>query len=384
MPRDYWNTLRQVLKVGKRKKSLTLAAGEYDCGPVRGSYDHRGAVDALGHLTMDLALSTTTLTVDVWLKPLANLVSPTDFFRMENSTANLIRIGYSLAIYVDGFYLQIIDSGGTRTVKLPLLWNSWNRYTVAFSSTLGFAYIYINGVLYASTVVAAFGNANFDMFIGNSHAVSHYVGYVGEIALYSAYKNDLAVSQLGSFKANIGAYGTGLVAYWPLREDYTPLVGAYTLTQGTNTFSTTEYPPIKFGASFVAAQYDVDLGKTVSLKFPNTPPTGTTGELIVRWTDADDVVQRRKLWRVTGVDVEAEDYKGEPILAPFVLELWNIDGQETAEIPEDMILYVSDTTNPTTSSDTTSQSAATVTADSTLAAPFPITFPLTFNTQQTY
>jgi hypothetical protein len=96
---------------------------------------------------------------------------------------------------------------------------------------------------------------------------------------------------------------------------------------------------------------------------------------------------RAYLWRHDDVFIsQVQDYKGERLPATFTLECWNVDGNETIDLDEDVILELSKKTLPQSSIDRTAINSN-LTINTLLACPFTngyATFPLTFNTQQTY
>jgi hypothetical protein len=146
------------------------------------------------------------------------------------------------------------------------------------------------------------------------------------------------------------------------------------------------YPPLRYGASFVIAEYSVVLDQKCSIKFPivaNDPDHS----LVIRYTDNNGNTQRRYFYKPAGVDYDSliTAYTGERLSEEFTLEFWNIDGNDTTSLTEDLVIYLSLTSAPSTAVDRTTESAYTPTANNALAQNFPLTpFPLTFNSTQTY
>jgi hypothetical protein len=146
------------------------------------------------------------------------------------------------------------------------------------------------------------------------------------------------------------------------------------------------YPPLRYGASFVVAEYSVVLDQKCSIKFPIVADD-PDHSLVVRYTDNNGNIQRRYFYKPTGVDYDSSitQYAGERLSEEFVLEFWNIDGNDTTSLNEDLVIYLSLTSVPSTAVDRTAESAYTPTADNAIAQNFPLTpFPLTFNSTQTY
>lgn len=390
MARDFWQTVRKAVRIDKIKKSLTIPAGTYNCGFTRASLYQVGTVSP-AKLASNITLSNTQVTIDFWAKLIPSTVSPCDIFALvSSSAAGDIR----MAVTGSTTIMTIITSLNTYTFTVnEVFYHEWHRFTVTFSVTDNELRLYVDAELKgAVTTTGNLVDNDFSFVFGSAAILGQSIGYYNELALYATRKIQEAIRQTSSFKANIGAYGTNLQGYWKLNNlsatVCAPSVGAIDINaqSGFHALSTEEYAPIKFGASFVAVQYPVTLGYKASLQFPKKAPDDITGMFVVRWTDDDGVVQRRKLWDMDGVDIGPAPaaYNGEPLSSPFYLEFWNIDGNATAVIPSDIVLRVSKCSKPTTSYDTTAVSAGTVTADSTLAEPFSLTLPATFASQQTY
>ncbi len=389
MPRDYWMTKRLAVRIDKIKKSLTIPAATYNCGPTNQSLYIPSTTAALYTGGTPFAIgSFAEVSIDFWLS------------QFDNPTSNnyvicqlISSIGpRTIKLLNNGGFLrlEVAASGGSGAVNTTrtLPFHAWTRYTITFSEAAGIAKLYIDGELLVSLAIA--GNLSIDDFIlafGDSPSQSFVIGNIQDVALYSKALTQEQVYQTVHHRGNVGTYGTGLAAYWKLRTNFTDFFGNspdLITADPLAFFDPLTFAPIKFGASFVAAQADISLGVKSSLQFPKTPPDGTTGMFIVRWVDDDGETQRRRLWDMDGVDVEDAVYGGEAVAEDYTLEFWNIDGEDTAVIPEDIEFRSSITTDPTTSFDVTPVAADTVTMDSTLAAAFPMTFPIVFNTQQTY
>lgn len=388
MARDFWMTKRLAVRVDKIKKSITIPAATYNCGPTNASLYVPSTTVALytGGTPFSVG-SINALSIDFRLNQFDNpSVNNYIIVQLLSSSGNFIKLLNNGGV----LRLEVQASGGavTSNTTRTLPFHSWARYTITFSSTDNRCKLYVNNELILSLVTT--GNMGADDYIlafGDAPNQSYVIGHIQDVALYSRALDQESIYNTETHRGNVGVYGSGLTAYWKLRSNFADSLGNAPDLETTDplaSFTTDEYAPIKFGASFVVAQAEFSLGTKCSLRFPNTPPEGTTGLFIVRWTDEDGEVQRRKLWSLDGVDVDADDYRGEAVTDDFVLELWNVDGNDTVILPEDIVFRISKTTNPTTSYDTTAQAAAEVTVNSELAAPFPLVFPIVFDTQQTY
>ena len=393
MSRDLWLTKRPAVHIDRIKKSLTIDSGSYNCGPTNASViigNTTSPIRISGAGTQPLILSATTVTVDFWYYAIPTIAAASwSIFELEELFGN----GIKLTTTSGTLTVTITTTSAAYTITYPAQWYEWKRYTIAVDTANNLGRFYIDGVLVGSVAVAAgtFNTNAFDMWFGDSLFLGYANGNLQDVALYNVYKDATAVAATNTHRGTVGTYSNGLTYYWKLRGTQLPTVGAIDLAGtggiGNIEYSTERFAPILYGASFVAAQYSITLGYRASLMFPNTPSDECNGMLVVRWIDPDDTVQRRRLWDMSGVDINPMPalYNGEALGTTFVLEWWNIDGEDTIEVPEDIELRISKTTNPTTGYDTTAISAATIAVDTTLAQEFPLTpFPLTFNSQQTY
>lgn len=388
MARDTWQLLRKVIRIGKIRKTITIPAASYNCGPTRGCLSHIQGTSSLRPTSASIAGSTSTVTLDFWAKQFPSTQASWYLLRYigVNNTRE-ISIQFTSASVI----VTAITSASTYTITIAKsFFSSWHRLTVTFSSSTNLLAFYVDGVLQGS--IATTGNLNdtaFTFYFGDTTFLSYAAGNVAELAIYSVAKDAESILQTSSYRGNVGTYGSSLAFYWKLNTSFSPTVGAETLQANASltVFDSTDYPPILFGASFIVAQTDITLGKATSLIFPKAAPSGLTGQFCVSWTDRNGDFQRRKLWTTDGADIDPQlvAYAGERLESPFRLELWNIDGEATCVIPSDVVFQISDCTNPQTSIDQTQIAAVTPTVDSTLAQAFPLTpFPLTFNTQQIY
>ena len=388
MARDLWLTRREVGVVDKLKQSLTIGANTFQCGPINGSYSLIKTTVPLQTIVKPITLSATAFTVDFWgyTTPPGESAGVRLFLKVYRISGS--PYGVRMSVDTTRFYVEVTTTTATYTIDFGSKHYQWTRYTVAIDTAANKADIYFNGELQGTLNVAA-GNfsaaTNFAVYSSDDPFNSDNIGYLQDLALFNVYKNNNAVKVLGKHKGASGYYSNGLTNYWKLRINKVDSIDANNF-DGLDSFSTTQYAPIKFGASFVVAQYEVTLTDKVSFQFPVVKPAGTTGILVVRWTDDDGVVQRRRFWELDGVEIYPipEIYNGEPVSESFVLEWWNIDGETYLTVPEDFKLYVSKTTSPTTTTDTNDVAITTLTVRTLLAQNYSLTFPLTFPSQQTF
>jgi len=342
--------------------------------------------------------SSTNITLEFYgkLYPNANVATHTIAYLTNTSGG-----GYGIlfeSISSQSMKVSFITSAGTYTITKSGYYAAWHRFTFVFSSANSLGYFYVDGVLLGT--VATSGNlasaANFTLAFGDSPSLTYVTGFLDEIKIYSDdLTQDQVIKSAGYRNANL-AYDIDnvLVHYWKcnsiVSNEIVAAKGGTNLTTSSSsqTISTTEYPTIKYGASFICGRFVITFPARCSLVYPIAKPYSDVNfEPILSWTDDDGVFHRRKLWTVEGVDYTpaVDTYAGEILPVNTTLEIWNIDGESTADLTEDLVLETTLTTLPTTSTDITAIEITDPTSDSTLAQAFPLTpFPLTFNTQQTY
>lgn len=386
MSRDTWQLRRPAIQTTKIRKSLILPAASYTCfedkGSVRLNIGPPGPLTPLQATPAEMELdSALTLECWVYVEVFSNriLLGVSSQYELRTTSAGNLR----LTLY----------KGGAQTVISALVIPSfqWVHIAATWDGTTG--KLFINGVQDANTLSLtpslATGVGNPVLFGDGS-----WTGYGAEARIWSValtvdemnFRRDRPISD--------GSTGldTGLVSYWKCNEGSGTTISNKTTTDldftvtPLNSLVITEFPPLIYGASFIAEEATITLGKSVSLIFPKTIPSGCTGMLCVSHTNDDGVEERFNLWNLTGVDIAPAPtfYTGQKLNSPFKFEWWNIDGELTVEVPNALIISISDTTNPTSSIDATQISAATVTINTELAANFPLVFPLSFDTQQTY
>jgi hypothetical protein len=391
MARDTWQTLRRAIRIGKKRKTLTIPAASYNC------FENKGSLKNISGSTTDITVSspnaifnlTAALTIECWLKP-------------DNVPGGPVA---TILGYDSQYFFQYLNTGKLRATfakggaqvfnsSLSLGFGAWNHICLTWDGTT--VYLFVNGVRDSTTLaLAASLDAVGASLQGLGGGFSSMTG--AELKVWNRALTYDEVIEKYNKPRSFGVTGidSGLVGYWKFNEGSGASVAnkvvaypsSFAIAGSSHTWNTTDYPPLIYGASFVIAQTDITLSKSVSLIFPKKAPSGLTGQFCVTWTDDNGVYQRRKLWTTVGADINPTlvAYSGEKLNSPFRLELWNIDGNQTVVIPTSLVFEVSDCSNPTSSVDVAQDAAATVVVDTTLAQTFPLTpFPLTFNTQQTY
>ena len=148
----------------------------------------------------------------------------------------------------------------------------------------------------------------------------------------------------------------------------------------------TDGAPLIYGASVLAAIFEVTAGQNISLKYPIRKPTNANFMLCVSYVDDDtDTTVRYKLWEQEGVDIAPAPvrYRGQVLPSVFKFEVWGVDGAEEAELESDLEIFFSKCSLPLNQRDTTNQQLVVdPTIDNSLAASWGSAFPITFNTAQ--
>jgi len=397
---NFWGKFRPVIETKKLRKTITLEDFTARCGATNGSFRIIGlSPKAVHNPVISTPALSTAATLEGWI-------------RLEGTTASGTKI-----------YLASVESGSTKQklqlyvdennkVVFKILDVSSNTYTVTSVATVPIGqwtfisgtydgtdmFIYINGV--QDTNVETVG-AN--IYSGVTAVKLSYLAIsngtipfnIADVRIWSTARTSQQI--LATMYHRRGSSDSGLEYYYPLNVDAaTEAINGETITftppsqspPFTPHLDATIYPPLNYGASFIAAQYNVTLPYKSAIQFPVMFPSDIDFMLVVRWTDEDNVIQRRRLNDMEGVDIAPfpEKYTGETLPLTYVFECWNVDGASSITLSTDLVIYTSLTSQPTSDTDHVNVVAVTnPTIDTTLGEPFPVTsFPLEFDTQQSY
>lgn len=396
MSRDLWLTRRAAVQTTKIPQSLTVPAGEYDCGETQASLYFNGSYDSFS--VDNVTLPRNVITIEAWVNCLG-LTTNIDYpiFCVYEAASSPYNPIYALVIRNNKLVFRYTKAAsvGTITSLSNILIGNWSHVAVVWDGTN--VKLYINGVLDSTTALAASVDAGTDNYTVGYYRYGGnlvFLGYINELRVWSVARTfdqllgAMFAPRIVTLEPDLEIYFKcrSLPSFSQIHEEVTDM-DVSVITPGSAALTTEVYYPQRYGASFICAEWAFALTYKFSLVFPIVPPEETTGQLCVSWTDPNGNFQRRALYELDGVDIlpPLDIYMGEALGEDATLELWNIDGNSTAVIPEDLIIYVSKTSDPTDSYDHTAVAAATLTTDTTLAEPFPLTpFPLEFNAQQTY
>jgi hypothetical protein len=402
MSRDTWQRLRPVIPTVRIPKKLVIPAFS---GITTGLTGTRKALRSpLGNSVLapraniqDFA-SPSYNQIGMWVKPTIAVINHPLAFVSDLPNPATQR-AWNLSIEPGGLVrATAYDSSATpRVLTAPaskaILYGSWHHIFANYSPT------------------------DFRLFIDGEEAASMNPG--GATINTGSYIASITIGHLQTFPANVVPNGTlfaeiimGYAEYsqiekdkilrlwnkemkgkypivWDMSQSSTPFasVGTNTdpeLAQNGAELISDDLPPLIRGVSHTIIRYDVDLGAAeFSFKFPVEVPDERNFALAVRWTSAQGSNIRRFLFNAspTLIDYAPEVimYGGEPITSPFCLEVWNVDGESTVDLAEDLTLKLSSTTNPTSGTDHTNILAATIVGDAEISQSFPLTFPLDFN-----
>lgn len=390
--RDLWLTRREAIKIDRIKKLLTISAATYSTFRRNACLEYN-VTDNNDNRCSTPDFPNNSFTLELWFKPLSSAATKQVLFKFGDATPQI-----ELSILNNGLTAKLWDAGiptslGYAGVSLSF---NWNHVAVTYDNAV--AILYINGIEVANAAIAGplDSGSVFSHVAQSAVLTEQFIGRIGEIRIWNVTRTSEQVFQaFDNPRILNGGDTTGLVHYWKCNgvsvngngEEVDQFSAIRDINASSGKFVTEDYPPLIFGASFAAAEFSVSgLGYGLSFQFPVIKPDDTTGMLVVRWIDEDGEVQRRRFWDLDGVDIEPfpEIYLGEAVPEDFVLEWYNIDGQDELVVSEDIVLRISKCTAPTTSSDTTPVSAATMTENTELGTSYPLTFPLVFDQLQNY
>jgi hypothetical protein len=411
MSNNLWLNQKPVSVIDRIKQQITIPAFSFPCGltnkslgyPVGYTPDFRiepvevypwsnayGKVDAITlefWIYVDLVTLFTIITKeDSYTNPLG----PSPVLKIEHLASGKLSI---LFVTIDGdgnkVYNTFVSQSSIPSGKWVHVALTWD-----YSAEGQIARLYINGK--QDIIGAAYGFfADYEgalKFGFTGLALNNYGRcFINELRIWKTKRTQEELLANANAPRNTipdDGVDDDLVYYWRLNGDGIANLGGHDFTffdsfPGAEAVSywTSEYfYPRRYGASFICAEFTMPLGNKCSLKWPVRQPANINHALCCSWIDDKGVVQRRKLYGNVGEKIapSPEVYKGEPMNSPFKLEIWNVDGNDTADLTKAIILPFSVTTLPKSSYDKTPFNY-TVEATTNLGAAFPLVFPLQFN-----
>jgi hypothetical protein len=375
MARDIWQTLRKAPLVGRLNKYVTIPAFSVECGPTRGCL--YAAHETWDVIELPIGSQYDSFAVEFWIKPQATVDGPATADYLSSFVTLTYALSgdtYTLELRCAPSVSQVVTSiNGVEAIDMTtpnIGHNVWSH--VAIVNDAGSdneIRLYVNGVL-ADTKATATGGIG----VGE---LAITIGDVGicRVADVRVWNNAISYDEI-LYRMDKYTSHANMLYHFRFNEDFDDTTATYT---GTTTDASLvyiddeSYPPIGFGASFIAAEFQCALSYPTSFKYPvEKPTTDCNFCLCVRWEDEDGSIQRRKFWTV-GEDIAPDpaEYAGERLPVDCVLEVWNIDGNDTVDLATALSLDIGLTVKATSGEDFTQTAEQTLTKDSALYVTFP-------------
>jgi hypothetical protein len=377
MPRDFWQTFKKVLPVGKTNKTVTIPAFSEKCGYALGSiFEHNLAGLNYSNEGGQIDLQN-QFTIDFYVK--LNQYTASD--RLIEITGDSITLSLTIVdIYgLMRLYLNNSTDYIDEDINSISLYE-WHRITVTFDYSVKKLNLYVDSILVKSSTIAnKLSIFDFDI-VGN---------FYGNLSEFKILVDSLSQEEI-TFTQNKRYSRTNVVEYWRLNNLTATGVSTgsiaqdliFSQTNSNPTLSLTDYPPLKYGASYIVAEFPIlTTTNKISLKYPiKKPTTNCNFCLCVRWIDINEIVQRRKFWTVgEKVNPSPEYYQGETLYSSPVLEIWNIDGNSIVDLVNQLVINTSMVSKAQSSKDHDITSLETIVKNTSLWAAFPWSNPQTFN-----
>ena len=413
---EFWQVTNPGIRIDKIRKTITLDKfSGIRCGLIQGSI-YQDIVGDCPYTRFQFdPIITSAVTLEFWINAKNTTVNQTlyayNFNEFNFNTLVRFKINPS------GLITLIIKDRTTHsfTIDTNVLFDfyQWTHFAVSFDANLATKVLkfYKNGILVFTSNVTGLDQYNFNtgeyQIIPIGESGVSIVGNFSEIRCWGVIRTEEEIFQEYNKFISANIYPISLAIL--IRCNKLDIVGGFTVVLnrgvsqaggggfGSNLLIYTSHqlldlinhPPLIYGASFIPVLYSITLLSKFSFKYPIKIPVGVNFVLCVSWFDDNGIFQRRKFWSLSGVDIGPNPpvYAGEKISSIFKLEIWNVDGNSSVDLPDDLILNTSHITLPTTSLDITQikDIVPDPTADTTLASNFPlINFPLVFNTVQQY
>lgn len=403
--RDQWIKLSPGVTTKKTNKTITIPAFSAACGPTLHSLFYNPVVSYLnavntGVSTIDSMDLSTAFTIEMMIKPFGPIDSTTRFlYCLVDGVLNpsikfyLVNNKLNIRVYKGGIQQSNLASDSTITT------NEWQHVAATYDGTT--IKLYVDGSVQATTQAMASpidaATSAYNLLGVNLGPDNPFSGYIGEFRIWTVCRTlDQIQSSMFSHRKTTD---TGLKRYYKFGEaefaNYAlNSVDGHQMVVGTSadTFvyiTDNDYPPLKYGASFIAERVTCTSDGPSSLVFPVVAPEDANHCLCVSWLDGEDTIRRKLYSADSDIGVEdiapnPPDYKGEVLPDTFYLEYWSVDGMPTVDLDSDFTIQTSHTRNPEHGYDHSIAADFTPVASSALAVAFPATFPLTFSAQQTY
>jgi len=404
MPRDFWLNRREVRRVGRLNKTLTIPSFSLECGENPScikltSGATSGTRAEAEHIPLAQGDWQDAYTFEAWVKLLRypNTGQFTTLFAPGIGGAPQVVVYITPAGLVKFSILKgAAYTTVTSTNAVPV--QGW--FFISCSWDGSNMRIYQNGILISAVQALV---APMDAVLAHRNIIG-YTDISGDIYTdIQALFDEVRIWREGRTKDQILATMNSPRNYTPGDGIDDGLKFYYKFQEGagnTSTekitgevvsllLSTTQYHwetedsfPLKYGASRIIKRFTISGDRKCSiLNF--TPPENADHCLCVSWVDDEGDFQRRKLYGAIASDdgrygVELfypipANYNGEALSEDFVIEVWNVDGRPTANLEEDLVFEFSVTSAPSSVLDSTQLVYATPNGTTILWDTFPIT-----------
>jgi hypothetical protein len=405
MPVDkFWQRIRSVKALKALRGILTVPAFSVPCGQVEDCLFFDGTTGGAVITVTPPPFTdfTTAVTIEAWINVFGHQ-SDTKYSVFVRKQATLNQFPqYELAIK-NGllYFIWYKGAAGAQAVSsLMVPTNTWTHVAVSWDGTT--VRFYVDGVADTQTTalaspVDAYVSGPIYIGVGDGqvslgHAtINDFLGYIDELRVWNVGRTADQI-EFSRFTPRDLVLDTALKFYVKFNQGSGTLIKDEVSTL-TYSFSATAISwlgsgyPLKYLASFIVAQFEINVANDFSFNFPISKPYETVNFMpVIRWTDSDSgEVRRYKLWALAGVDINPlpELYMGQRIDKDCFLEIWNVDGAETVDLTSSFKLETSLLHELLAEAD--AQTADdTLTIDQTLAENFSLALPAPFNTVQTY
>lgn len=415
--RDIWLKYHPATRLKKINKKVVLPAFTVSTGRIRAAIDtwYQNTTATPGFMSGPTVASdpfnfnATDITFECWLKqfgvPAAGTVNAiygrefpgggdTQYFALYVNSDNKLVI----KTWADAQHFVNVTS-------LVIPNSQWCHIAVSFSAANGGLRVYFNGQK-VQTIAhgdelqgGSTDNVTFGAITQPTFARAQVRTLIDEVRWWFVHRTDEQIADKYNRHVN-GVSGDSVedsLEYFPViaSEGDSTLISAfdnYIIDSSGARITREDYAPIKFGGSLVAKIYTVTLSSPSSLVFPVERPDGANYGLYVSYQDDDNNTHRFRLFSADPdvgtetIHIPYTDYNGERLPTTFKFEFWNIDGEETVDLEDDLEISLSLVNEPADNSDLSQSEAATPVGSTSLAISTGVSIanPLTPNQAPTF
>lgn len=296
--------------------------------------------------------------------------------------------------YYMHFFARDAAAGEHNLVGLtPLSVNKWTHLRWSWISSG--LYMYVDGVIEATStallsMIALSATHEFNVnTIVESTGDSYIPFLAAEVKLYTV-GLDPALIRHRFVPATLDMFPE-LIAYYKCNN----ISGVYPLIKTHDEVSNSEIAvfnawedfaliddrfPYKRGGSTPVAEISVTVDKNCAFRAPIKKPTRDCNfSLVFRKINEDDTITRYYLWPMANIFIpRATRYTGQQLGTSFIIEVWNVDGEQSVDLTSDFTIYTQSRRIVTTVDYVQINADDTVAVNTDIYQQFPMTFPATF------